>query len=63
MYLRREQRNYLIILANCKMWFEKYLKKGKLQLPSKTHNHGHINSVATAANDRKGPKHTGARIA
>ena len=34
-----------------------------LQLPCKTHNHGHISIVASAANDRKGPKHTGTRIA
>ncbi len=28
----------------------------------KTHNHGHISIVTNAANDRKGPKHTGTRI-
>ena len=32
------------------------------QLPCKTHNPGHISIVASAANDRKGPKHTGTRI-
>ena len=32
------------------------------QVSRKTHNHGHISIVASAANDRKGPKHTGTRI-
>ena len=51
---QRRACEYLIVYAGFAISF---------QVSRKIHNPGHISIVSNAASDRKGPKHTGARIA